>query len=336
MPTVFERSGDSSHEDLIVAQAIRQNVKATYALPMNTLEWAGMILRTCGLRLGQAGIDGQAILGCLQRCTTKYDSSVEVDAYDMRPPAKRPRRGRKRPAARTQEVEEAHAPDEDRLRIGTTKLTAITNVLTRCTDVSFHYMQMHLVWVGDYTLSALSDAIMVLPWLWKGSIADATSQPDDVVLLARDVAARANENLISHGVTVKPMKYEELLTVEQHEMIFQKAFHCYEDEALHLDDRNAWKRLIPNVEQWRTYRNVIQHWDVTLRACCQADLPKEDFEELEKAIKFGDAMDSQIMSVVGRFPKNFNIGMIPDLKIGFAQDGENEAARDQIEAEQAK
>ena len=236
LPTVFEPSGDNSPEDLMVAQAVRQNVKATYALPMNTLEWAGMVLRTCGLRLGQAEIGGQAILDCMQLCTTKYDSSVEVDAYDMRPPAKRPRRGRKKLAARTQEVEDAHAPDEDRLRIGTTKLTAITNVLTRCTDVSFHYMQMHLVWVGDYTLSALSDAIMVLPWLWKGSIADATSQPDDVVLLARDVAARANENLISHGVTVKPMKYEELLTAEQHEMIFQKAFHCYEDEALHLED----------------------------------------------------------------------------------------------------
>ena len=62
VPTVFELSGESSQEDLMVAQAVRQNVKATYAMPMNTIEWVGMILRTCGLKLGQAEITRQAIL----------------------------------------------------------------------------------------------------------------------------------------------------------------------------------------------------------------------------------------------------------------------------------
>ena len=95
IPTVFERSGDSSHEDLMVAQAICHNVKATYVLPMGTLEWAGMSLRTCGLKLGQAGVNRQAILACMVRLITTYDSSVEVDAYDMQPTAKIPRRGRK-------------------------------------------------------------------------------------------------------------------------------------------------------------------------------------------------------------------------------------------------
>eukprot|EP00974_Lingulodinium_polyedra_P057690 5553943-Lingulodinium_polyedra.AAC.1 len=61
------------------------------------------------------------------------------------------------------------------------------------------------------------------------------------------------------------MKYEELLTAAQHEMMMQKAFHCYEDEALHLSDRHAWKNPIPSVEQWRAYRLVIQHWDQTIR-----------------------------------------------------------------------
>ena len=73
----------------MVAQVVRQNVKATYALPMNTLEWAGMILRTCGLALGMSGVHTQTILACMQRCTAKYDSYVEVDAYVMQPVAKR-------------------------------------------------------------------------------------------------------------------------------------------------------------------------------------------------------------------------------------------------------
>ena len=32
------------------------------------------------------------------------------------------------------------------------------------------------------------------------------------------------------------MKYEEPLTAEQHEAIFEKALHCFADEALNLDD----------------------------------------------------------------------------------------------------
>jgi hypothetical protein len=99
IPTVFERCGDSSHEDQMVAQVVRQNVKGTYALPMHTLEWAGMILRTCGLKLGMSGVHTQTILACTQRCTAKYDSSVEVDAYDMQPVAKRARKGRKNSAS---------------------------------------------------------------------------------------------------------------------------------------------------------------------------------------------------------------------------------------------
>ena len=80
----------------MVAQVVRQNVKATYALPMNTLEWAGMVLRTCGLKLGMSGVHTQTILACMQRCTAKYGAYVEVDAYDMQPVAKRARKGRKK------------------------------------------------------------------------------------------------------------------------------------------------------------------------------------------------------------------------------------------------
>ena len=47
-------------------------------------------------------------------------------------------------------------------------------------------------------------------------------------------------------------------------------------------------------------------------------------------------MDSQIMSVIMRFPKNFNIGMIPDMKTQFATNADDEATQEQVKAEQAK
>ena len=208
IPSVFERTGQGSHEDLMVAQVVRQNAKATYCLPMNTLDWVGMILKTRGLKLGQSGINRQAILACMMRCTTKYHSSVEVDAYDMQPMAKRPRRGRKsaqqqaraalsaNDPADTARVEEA---DEDRLKIGNARTRAITNVPTHCTLKSDESLEMHMVWVGDWSLSCFNDKILELPWIWKGSLLDEGSQSDDVVLLARDVAACANEHLIAQG-----------------------------------------------------------------------------------------------------------------------------------------
>ena len=175
---------------------------------MNTLDWVGMILKTCGLKLGQSGINRQGILACMMRCTTKYHSSVEVDAYDTQPMAKRPRRGRKRAQqqaraalsandpADTARVEEA---DEDRLKIGNTRTRAITNVLTHCTLESYESLEMHMVWVGDWSLSCFNDKILAFPWILKGSLPDEESKPDDVILLANNVTAHANDKLIPQG-----------------------------------------------------------------------------------------------------------------------------------------
>ena len=51
IPTVIS-TGGSTGEDLIIAQVVRQNVKAAMQLPMNAMEWAGMVLRSCKLTVG--------------------------------------------------------------------------------------------------------------------------------------------------------------------------------------------------------------------------------------------------------------------------------------------
>ena len=80
IPTVFERNRDDSAEDLLVAQAVRQNVKATMQLPLNTVEWARLTLRSSGITFASRNRD--MIISCMQRLTHKYDSSPEVAAYD--------------------------------------------------------------------------------------------------------------------------------------------------------------------------------------------------------------------------------------------------------------
>ena len=51
--TVFKKSGTIPGKEGMVAQAPRQKVKASVALPMIALEWAGMILRVVVLCLGR-------------------------------------------------------------------------------------------------------------------------------------------------------------------------------------------------------------------------------------------------------------------------------------------
>ena len=105
---------------------------------------------------------------------------------------------------------------------------------------------------------------------------------------------------------------------------------------MHLTDRNQWLALKPKPEQWAAARQVIQHWDNTIGACCKADLPEHEFIELEKAFLFGDVMDTQILNIIRRYPKTFHIGMIPDMRTSFAEAQVDDAMHEQIEADHAK
>ena len=346
IPTVFASSTGCSGDDLVVAQAVRQNVKAAMQLPMNAMEWANMVLRSCRLAVGVSAEQTTLILQCMARCTAKYDASLEVSAYDMEPVAKRARRGRRQSAAATARAlataqedgvpKRPEEPDEDRIKIGSRRLKAISQILGKATPKSFQALQLHLVWAGDYAVSALSDDTLGQDFIWPNSLPPEETFADEATLVARDAAAHSHRDLISKGLTVKPMSYETLLTEPQHEQLVDKITACFEDSALHLTDRNQWLALKPKNEQWSAGRQVIQHWDQTMRSCCQTDLPEEEFKELEKAILYGDAMDNQIMTIIKRFPKTFHIGMIPDMRTTFAAAETDDAAQEQIEAEHAK
>ena len=69
VPTVFTMSGESNTEDLIVAQSVRHNVKAAMQLPMNTMEWVGMVLNSCKLKVGVSSVQTAMIMQALHHCT---------------------------------------------------------------------------------------------------------------------------------------------------------------------------------------------------------------------------------------------------------------------------
>ena len=143
----------------------------------------------------------------------------------------------------------SHARDLEQQSEGR-RLNAITKILNGATPKSYEALQLHLVWAGDYALSALSDDCLALDSIWPNSLPPQRALADEATLVARDAAAQSHRDLITKGVTVKPMEYEELLTPKQHEQVVDKICSNIEDSTLHLADRNQWAAAKPKMEQW--------------------------------------------------------------------------------------
>ena len=160
-------------------------------------------------------------------------------------------------------------PDEDRLQ-------AISNAPSYFTPKSY-------------------DSLLSSSFLWPNSLPPEQALAGQATLLAHDAAAQPHRDIITKGVTVKPMMYEELLTASQHEHVIEKVCTRFEYEALHLIDRHQWMALKPKEQQWISALQILQHLDITMRLRCDQDLRQEEFEELEKAILYDDATDAQIL-----------------------------------------
>ena len=182
-------------------------------------------------------------------------------------------------------------PDEDRIKIGIRRLQAISNVLSYSTSKSYDTLQMHLVWAGDYAMSALSDDVLGSSFIWPNSLPPEQALADQAALIARDAAAHSHRDLITKGVTVKPMMYEELRTASQHEQLIDSVCTCFEDEVLH------WSPPVAGTEAHRATVDQRTSDHPALGSNHENVLPKQDlkqeeFEEIEKAILYGDAMDA--------------------------------------------
>ena len=95
MPTVFDAEGNANPDMLVVRQAIRQDIRATMAQPLHPLDWVGITLGRCKLRLGVSGQTTAQILATLERVTKLCEDGVEVQTFELQPVAKRARMGSK-------------------------------------------------------------------------------------------------------------------------------------------------------------------------------------------------------------------------------------------------
>ena len=121
----------------------------------------------------------------------------------------------------------------------------ISNVLSYSTPKSYDALHMHLVWAGDYSMNALSDDMLGSSFLWPNSLPPEQALADQATLIACDVASQSHRDIITKGLTVKPMMYEELLRASQHKQLIEKVCACFQYEALHLTDRHQRLALNP-------------------------------------------------------------------------------------------
>lgn len=141
IPTNFELHGDGSERAALVAQAARQN-QAAQTLPVNTLEWIGMVVKYARLSIGSPNATSKAaLLRHLDQMMAAYNEHPDVESYAIEAPAKKLRRKSGRGALKdNQEENEGY---DIGLRIGNRRLLAMRNFLAGATPDGFLILREH-------------------------------------------------------------------------------------------------------------------------------------------------------------------------------------------------
>ena len=339
VPALLPSAADS--QDLrgcLVQQALRQNTKAVMTVPMNTIEWARLIIfssnATCDADPQEvlAAVDeaarlatGKKLLGVMNLVVTGYKAKLDEAAVDMGPAVKRARKGRRAPKAAASNASGGHQPVQDEsdtsMQIGSLRLAALKNILMHATPTSFKIMEQHLAFAGNAKYSALSDAALASKFIWPGSSPPPEYQPSEAMEAARRANAKFAMGMVPKALKSMPLDYESPLTIAEHECLIQKAIHIFEDECLHLADMSHRTKVRPDVLQFCEYRFICSQWLRTIQPRAQADLSPQDLVEVTNAVGFGDALDVQIRScLIPQYPCLFHMAMLPDLKASMPED----------------
>ena len=242
---------------------------------------------------------------------TKYHNHADVKAHDEAgPQKKRQRKGRMATRKAEGGDDAQNAGDEDKLRIGYRKRKAIQEILKHCTTEGLAALRRHLVSVGGYKKSAVSDELFNEPAFWPDSAPSEEYQAQGLQVMVADFGAAAAERNLPPGCATGELSYDAPLSSQQFLMVIEKAIHIFEDS---LTEQGAYA-IKMGADEWRRHRFVIQAWDGCVGRVLQSDLASEDYAEFEKAILFGDALDEQIVSCLRRRPRIFHTGMIPDVR----------------------
>ncbi len=338
VPVVFEaKKRGLSQDSHLLECAVKQNIKAQMQQPLNTLEW-------CFLMIGQHKTPmatllsweapnvrkslGQELLQIMSKFLNAYDEHSDVKAYDIAtaPTAKRRRSNRGARAVTATAGGTEDTIKEDTIKVGAKRLQAMKNILSKISKTAFLRWQEHLGWVGVWKYNALQDPAAGMESLWPESQLPKERRPNELEDMAREIGHKVAEQAPGNAniLTRLPLFYNERLTGLQHEQIFHKGFEIFEAETLHITDLNQKLALRPTSEDWLNIRQVVEHWDRTIKLVAEKDMAPKDLKELEDTVLNTNLMDQQILDAVQGYPKMFHLGMIPDLKAYYQNELDEE------------
>lgn len=248
-----DQAAGASTDVQLVHSAIRQNVKGRMCQVLSTLQWAHLTLCAFGVTSANLAWQnhtsrrdlGRQLFKAFDSICERYHNMLDEEGAHMdEAPAKRPRRGRRVRAVQNPEVRDA-AEAVAQVRLGTSRQTAIKNLLMYATDVSFQCFEKHISYIGGISKSAISDALLSCKTLWPGSNPSDAWLPTAAEEVTRN-ASRKTE-VLPKKLTSAELQYNQPLTPEQHNDLVSKLLSTFEEQlsgALGQENKTLYNCII--------------------------------------------------------------------------------------------
>ncbi|CAK9033449.1 unnamed protein product, partial [Durusdinium trenchii] len=236
---------------------------------------------------------------------------------------KRQRRGRPTKSnkdAGSSGANETAVEDQEAVRLGTTRCTAIRNILRYATKESWAWMTSHVSWCQGYRQSALSDQLLASKFLWPMSPSPPGLLPNEQQEASARMASDMALRMVPEGVKVNLTDFRSHLSVEEHNLLVRKLVAQFEVSVQSLPAEAARSMQRPGLDKLMRSRQVICLWSRCMKGCCEQDLLADDLKSVTQVIEEGDVLDEQVIKSIESFPTHFHVGMVTDLRGAVCED----------------
>ena len=220
----------------LINQAVRQNIKGRLTQPLSQLQWAHIVMSSHGvssadLSSGDAAARrelGRQLVKVFDSMQQRYHDRLDLEGIHVdEQPAKRARKSRRVKAEKIETRETADGQTE--VRLGTSRQTAIRNLLLHATSRSFQAFEKHISYIGGVSNSAVSDSMLSFKGLWPGSCANESWFPSPAEEVTRNAARRSE--IIPKRLQTAALDYSQPLTPDQHDALVVKLLTTFEEQS---------------------------------------------------------------------------------------------------------
>ena len=302
----FERHGSGSATETLIAQASRQN-QAAAVLPVSTVQWLNMIRDFLGEPLGHSFKGTSQVQQVMETIVESYNKHAEVMAYDVDAAPVRKKRRSKTGTPAADELGDVG------LKIGRRRILSMKHFLSGANDEALEELVKHIVIVGDYKCSVMSDEIMQCKVIYVGSRLPKERLPTPAQLCALHAAGDVAKTWVQDDSALAAIQYDVPLSTSLFAMLWRKMIKTHEAAIEGMTSHEAKAKERPSEEDWIVARKVVQLWDLTIEGVAAKHMSKSDFDVLKNLVLESKELDAELAGILDRMPKYFHMGLIPSI-----------------------